>query len=226
MMKRIVQYLPILALAIGCLSSPHALEASIQVRYDMLDYPDPFGGPSDPLDKGFAISGHLIVEVPSFPPDPPGFTADDDPFVAWNITLEVRNDSGPNEVFRLTQDNSNWVRNNGGTIAGSPFLKIDQNFVSLFDNSQFGDSGFGSNTLSLRSESLNQEVTWFRDYGGNWLFTAGTIDPLELYGVYEGGGGDVEIAVFNSVVPEPSTIAIWSLLGLVGFGFAWRRRKA
>ena len=30
----------------------------------------------------------------------------------------------------------------------------------------------------------------------------------------------------TSPIPEPSTIAIWSLLGLVGFGLAWRKRKA
>ena len=229
MMMRVFQYLPVLAVAIGCLSFPHALEAGVLVRYDMLDYYDlvrPDVTLGEPLDKGFAISGHLIVEVPSFPPNPPGFTEDDDLFVAWNISLEVRNDSGPNDIFTLTQDNSAWDQRNGGTIAGSPFLKIDENFVSLFDNSQFSDPDFGNNTLTLRSASLNQEVTWFRPYGGDWLFTAGTIDPLDIYGVYEGGGGDFEIARFNSVVPEPSAIAIWSLLGLVGFGSARRKRKA
>ena len=26
-------------------------------------------------------------------------------------------------------------------------------------------------------------------------------------------------------IPEPSTIAIWSLLGLVGLGFGWRKKR-
>ncbi len=84
MMKRTVQYLSILALEIGCLSVPRAVEASF-IRYDMIDYfpgtvEDPPGNfrPVVPLDKGFAISGYLTVEVPSFPPTPPGFTEDDD----------------------------------------------------------------------------------------------------------------------------------------------------
>lgn len=232
MMMRVLQYLPVLAVAIGCLSFPHALEASVQVRYDILDYYDfirPDGSQGDPLDKGFAVSGNIIVEVPSVPPlDKPLFTEDDDIFVAWNITLEVRNDSEPNQIFRLTQDNSEWIQDNDGIIAGSPFLRVDQNFVSLVDNQQFSDPDFGSNTLTLNSASLNTGITWFMPYGGKSLFTAGPVNPPDapVYGVYEGGGGDFEIATFNSVVPEPSTIAIWSLLGLVGFGFAWRKRKA
>jgi phospholipase/lecithinase/hemolysin len=34
--------------------------------------------------------------------------------------------------------------------------------------------------------------------------------------------GDI---AFRSVIPEPSTIAIWSLLGLVGLGYGWRKRR-
>jgi hypothetical protein len=30
---------------------------------------------------------------------------------------------------------------------------------------------------------------------------------------------------FESIIPEPSTLAIWSLLGLCGIGFGWRRRR-
>mgnify|MGYP001815961716 CR=1 FL=1 len=231
MMKRIVQYLPILAVAIGCLSFPYAVDASVQVRYNMLDYPDPFGiDPNiDPLDKGFAISGHLIVELPSYPPDPNplGFTEDQDPFVAWNITLEVRNDSGPNEKFTLTQDNSAWTRLNDGTLPGF-FFAIGEPFVSIFDNQQFSDPDYGNNTLILRSESLNQEIDWDVRYGGDFTFTAGPLDePATIYGSYFGTGDDRPIAVFDSVVPEPSTIAIWSLLGIcIGGGVWWRRGKA
>ena len=229
MMKRIVQYLPILAVAIGCLSIPHPLEAGVLVRYDMLDYNLDFPFPGDPLDKGFAISGHLIVDLPSYPPDPNplGFTEDQDPFVAWNITLEVRNDSGPNEKFTLTQDNSAWTRLNDGTLPGF-FFAIGEPFVSIFDNQQFSDPDYGNNTLILRSESLNQEIDWDVRYGGDFTFTAGPLDePSTIYGAYSGTGDDRPIAVFHSVVPEPSTVAIWSLLGIcIGGGGLRRRRRA
>jgi hypothetical protein len=35
------------------------------------------------------------------------------------------------------------------------------------------------------------------------------------------------VKVFDcSTVSEPATIAIWSLLGLAGLGYGWRKRKA
>ncbi len=48
-----------------------------------------------------------------------------------------------------------------------------------------------------------------------------------------GNGGVVEIgelafhadSAVSNVVPEPSSIAIWSLIGLVGAGVRWRRRR-
>jgi hypothetical protein len=45
---------------------------------------------------------------------------------------------------------------------------------------------------------------------------------------WPGAGGEHqlgEIELFGVVVPEPSTLAIWSLLALLGIGVGWRRRK-
>ena len=39
-------------------------------------------------------------------------------------------------------------------------------------------------------------------------------------------GGGLHSLAINNVVPEPSTLAIWSLLGLCGFGVYRRRASA
>ncbi len=38
-------------------------------------------------------------------------------------------------------------------------------------------------------------------------------------------GGFVEATVFTTHVPEPSSLLVWSLLGLAIGGFTWRRRR-
>ncbi len=38
--------------------------------------------------------------------------------------------------------------------------------------------------------------------------------------------GSVHFSEATAAVPEPSTLIIWSLLGLCGIGYGWKRRKA
>lgn len=56
----------------------------------------------------------------------------------------------------------------------------------------------------------------------------GTIDRLTFDGLGGGGGfvlDNLNLGLGSTVIPEPTTLAIWSLLGICGIGFGWRRRR-
>jgi len=50
----------------------------------------------------------------------------------------------------------------------------------------------------------------------------GNFSGTDLYITYAGGDGN-DVSLFSSVVPEPTTVLIWSLLA--GFGMTVRRRR-
>lgn len=60
----------------------------------------------------------------------------------------------------------------------------------------------------------------------NKTFT-GADEGNYMYGVRvrDGDGGEAFAYFDVTVIPEPASIVIWSLLGLVGFGVHWRRRR-
>ena len=46
-----------------------------------------------------------------------------------------------------------------------------------------------------------------------------------IQGIPDNTGGTTSGAIKDGSVPEPCTLAIWSLLGVCGMGIGWRRRK-
>ena len=59
--------------------------------------------------------------------------------------------------------------------------------------------------------------------------TPGVYDFLH-FGVSASGGSDDLTVALDSIaiaeIPEPASIALWSLLGIVGIAFGWRRCRA
>ena len=71
-----------------------------------------------------------------------------------------------------------------------------------------------------------------------WVDATGTVGPGQINRIQSANldGSDVEtlisgvgspwgIAVGQEVVPEPSSLIVWSLIGLSFAGIGWRRRR-
>ncbi len=86
------------------------------------------------------------------------------------------------------------------TATGSPDILFDNDFAGVFS------VGSGEALVILDSNWNDDAYLSSED---NALFAANIVDWLGT----------------DQVVPEPSTIAIWSLLGLAGLGYGWRKRK-
>ena len=133
MTNRITNYLPKLALAIGCLSFCGDLNASLVFKVtDYYDLIRPDGTLGDPLDKGFSVSGTITVTMTGvwgfqdgdfIRNDPVLGLIPDNPFVDWNITEQV-DDNGdliPDHTFVFNKDNSSWSPSQSGNdIAPAP----------------------------------------------------------------------------------------------------------
>lgn len=80
-----------------------------------------------------------------------------------------------------------------------------------------GDLGSDANTLLLYNFNELPGSTTAADES--------SLDRTGTLGVGFAGATSPEFTSAPAPVPEPSTLAIWSLLGLCGIGFGWRRRR-
>jgi hypothetical protein len=59
--------------------------------------------------------------------------------------------------------------------------------------------------------------------------TVGDFNAIYTLGFSDESGQSQSPLILNLmgsvVVPEPSTVAIWSLLGLAGLGYGWRKKR-
>ncbi len=118
---------------------------------------------------------------------------------------------------------------NGTRISSSSGGYDDGIFANggLITAGGIGDSNANpANPFSTSSpdDELYSLVPFLSD--GDTSFSIYTINPsaddnIFFMGLHIGAS----ISVDPNPVPEPSTIAIWSLLGVVGFGFSWRKRR-
>jgi hypothetical protein len=94
---------------------------------------------------------------------------------------------------------------------------VNANLVLSFENGRPVDDTTGAVTLNNGDKlqidyfdgKWGEMVEFFRDFGGG---------NRALVGALESGIG-------IGTVPEPSTLALWSLFGMVGGFVAWRKRK-
>jgi len=114
-------------------------------------------------------------------------------------------------------------------VAGLPY-----NFVGYF-----AEAGGGTSTsqqlLEVRLDGVPlASLDLTGQSPGDWIevahqFVAPTTNPLgklTIHALRTGGGGNnfaIDDVSFN-LVPEPSTLLIWSLLAGLGIGLGWRRR--
>ena len=136
------------------------------------------------------------------------------------ITQDFIFDDGANQAVGLVVGNlpdgvceaSVWSWDNSfPTAVGDQIVGlVDASGETIFTTS-FAPSPTDPFTFTFDSSLLTENV----GLGGIGIFTR------------ENNGNNR--ARFNALqlvlVPEPATIAIWSLLGLVGVGLAWRRRR-
>lgn len=120
--------------------------------------------------------------------------------------------------------------------------------VSLAGGIDFQSVGFnygtGGNTpLTILYDLLDNGSVVLSDSADlvstvNYLgFSGGGFDTIRMRDTYRGAGGTVtdgswqtlaidNIETLDSAVPEPASLAIWSVIGLAGIGIgAWRRRR-
>ena len=98
---------------------------------------------------------------------------------------------------------------------------------SLNYNAQNADDLFGVYDGEESSASIDG-MEWVA--AGDGTLTGNPGDVLDLGGgdfglILNGNGGGVQTASSAATVPEPASIAIWSLLGLAGFGYGCFRRR-
>jgi hypothetical protein len=92
------------------------------------------------------------------------------------------------------------------------------NWVNDVDFVALPDAGALFFSFDVQAQSPGQGV---------FSFSGGLAEDEEGEGIQVRTGADLPFSVGDSqVIPEPSTFAIWSLLGLAGLGYGWRRRRA
>jgi len=99
---------------------------------------------------------------------------------------------------------------------------LDGTWTTIFDHSSGGSDWGGT----------RNEVIRYSPADGDTLLTFEGFKAFRMVTTETAGGGSSgaffqfnELEFFGSVVPEPTTLLIWSLLAGLGVGLGWRRRK-
>jgi hypothetical protein len=167
------------------------------------------GGPTQwvaaEFDKPYALT-HFTLTSSN---DSPGRDAD-----VWAIQGSNDSTNGADGTWTdiyLFSNNDPFASNNRNDGDTSPFTARNQ--VLLFESPAGPNSPLpGSADFAAK---LGTGYEWFRYHATS---SSG----------WGGGGGEHalgELELFGVVVPEPTTLLVWSLLAGLGVGLGWRRRK-
>ena len=173
--------------------------------------------------------GATLTHIPDpTPPPPPGVNNPgfDEGFTDWEIT-------GAGTAVIVNVDGNNVAE----LITGSP-VTISQlintsetEFLLQFDYLFQQELGTLDVTLA------GQPITTITSGGitGEFLTSATIIDDPSLLGMtdanlaftFDGPSSGLRLQLDDiiTIIPEPSTFIIWSLLGALGLTFGWRRRR-
>jgi hypothetical protein len=111
--------------------------------------------------------------------------------------------------YRITSDDA---RNPGGAVQALVFVGNGQAFL----NPSFGiDGRFNNNDLIIAFEDLNRSVPG-SDNDFNDIVVL--IENVQM-------GQPAPDPTFEIRLPEPASLAVWSILGLAGSAYAWRRKR-
>ena len=137
------------------------------------------------------------------------------------LTRDFLFDDGSNQAAGLTVSGlpdglwkaSVWVWDEDATGLGNHIILMNGSSAT----GQYGGGEFIA--TSSFAPDPNEPFTFFFD----------TDDFNSSFGIFARENNSQNSARFNALqlelVPEPGTIAIWSLLGVVGLTFAWRQQK-
>jgi len=126
---------------------------------------------------------------------------------ATDVTLDFRWHPNSNNNNYESADSLTFTIDHDGT-GGQIVLSFDS---GALNNARMGTSTDEWQTIS---ESIPDDAT-FLDFSFNADFNANDEDMFF----------DELVITGTQVVPEPSSIALWTLLGLMGIGFGWRRLR-
>ena len=139
-------------------------------------------------------------------------------FVQWSFTssnaydlqnFDIRYDRSPQGPINIRID----FQSNGGV------------FSTVFVDTSVDADGENNIGISLNSTGVTSGV--FRLYGWGATSTAGTFDLENASAIGTNAGNNVSFELHGiTAVPEPSSIALFSLMGCTGLIAVYRRRRA
>ncbi len=135
--------------------------------------------------------------------------------VAGMLTLTGTNGYAPLGVYTLLPAGP------GYTVSPSGYWAVDN--LIYPNNDAFGAAtSYVDNYGLLFGNGVDEINIWGN--GGATNYTFGTSGPNGFW--YDGGGtGTFTLTLVASPVPEPASVAVWSLLGMCIAGWSWRRKK-
>lgn len=141
-----------------------------------------------------------------------------DDFVQWSFTSS--------NAFNLTDFDIRYDRSGGGpTNLRIDFQANGGAFSTVFTDTDVSSAGENNVGIALSSNSVTSGV--FRLYGWGAADLLGTFDLENNAAIGTSSGGNVSFELNGiTAVPEPSSIALVSLMGCTGLVAAYRRRKA
>jgi len=135
-----------------------------------------------------------------------------------SVALDTNGDnSADGNLLIYLGSSPNFNDTPAGLNAFSGINLIGLNDVGRYDASAFGGSPFTtySSALALLGAATVQRLTLALDSFG------GADKTLNVTSI----GGEFSGSAQAEVTPEPASMVLWSLLGLVAGGGAWRRRR-
>ena len=150
----------------------------------------------------------------------------------------------------LYGNSNSWIGDTDATFAGvdlGEMYFIDSIAFGRDNTGGFNDRAQGNITIQYTSvddpDAFTPNSDWFtldvlnydalfpgspalrHEYDLDTPVIATGIRLITADGGLSGGVAIDELEVFGRQVPEPASVAIWSLLGLVAAGFSWRRHR-
>jgi len=154
--------------------------------------------------------------------DPGGDTANND---MWRDFIFANGSNAVGEGLDITVSGLD-----GHSLYDVVLWAYDENSGNARTADWTGSGLFGT-SATLSFDGNNPDPQSLSDYVTRFQAQTDGFGTLVLQGRY-GGGGDAHNVFVNgfeltllSVVPEPTTLLIWSLLAGLGVGLGWRRRK-
>jgi hypothetical protein len=158
------------------------------------------------------VSSTSVVGTSNLP-DPPGLAALDKSGNLYAVNLETG--SGPSNLYKFTNPGSSPT----ATLVGQMFSGDQLVTAGTFAT----DSNGGLHLIGFESDPTGNSGNSVYDIN----FTTGAVTLIGTYSFGMGNTDNVFAAVAAQTVPEPSTLVLFSGIGVLGLGLrTWRNRSA